>query len=119
VSGLSVASFCWSRGGSLGRGILEPFFDNRSFVAQVAGCDFDDRRQSCLSWSASERAHRHTRGKQLVDHDTPDAAAGSGDQDWMHAIFCPDGLPCLNLHNELTIANLAAATRSRKLMMPV
>jgi hypothetical protein len=28
----------------------------------------------------------------LVDHDTPDAAGGSGDEDWMHALSFHEGL---------------------------
>ena len=51
---------------------------------EVARYDLDCRRQPGRR-SATERAHRHARGQQLVDHETPDAPGGAGHKDGMHA----------------------------------
>ena len=52
---------------------------------EVARDDLDGRRQPRRRRSARERAHRHARRQQLVDHDTPDPAGGSGHEDRIHA----------------------------------
>ena len=55
---------------------------------EIARDDLDGRRQPRRIRSPRERAHRHARGQQLVDHRTPDPAGGSRHEDGMQAWWC-------------------------------
>ena len=81
---------------------------------KVARDHLDGRWQPCRRRPARERAHRHARGQQFVDHESPDAAGGSGHEDRMHAFPCHE----LISSNDARISGSIVGSNSKPTFTP-